>query len=235
MGLSENQASDDVGLLKNRPRQQLDVQKNTFAERRVAFASRFGRRAKNFPLVGALLECSWKNHYGALVEFMYAFVWATMPFWLGGLIQYAVSGDPEATILKSITSTFKNGELLVFVISAVAPTLYFALNKFEGAKALPHALSFSTLVMVVIVLCAVMFALLKVQPSSLNREFVFLLSVILTIAGLFLRYLSLVYHRQRMPMLTELEIRQPQFDFVNAFNERHASDGEIGDAMREGR
>lgn len=141
-----------------------------------------------------------------------------MPFWLGGLVHYTVAvNQPNKELWDSIVGTFRNGELLVFVISAVTPTLYLVLHKPDQGKSFPHALPLSTIVLAIIVVSAVMFSLQKSGTTLLDVDFIFQLSLILTISGLVLRYLALVYHRYRMPVPNEKQIRQGQTNFVGEF------------------
>jgi len=168
------------------------------------------------PLFGTLLLCSKNNYIDASIEFGTLLVWATMPFWLGGLVHYAVSVKPNKDLCDLIVGTFRNGELLVFVISVVTPTLYLV-NKPDQEKSFPHALFLSTIVIVIIVVSAVMFSLQKSGVTLLDVDFIFQLSVILTISGLTLRYLALVYHRYRMPVPNEKQMRQGQKNFVDEF------------------
>ncbi len=170
-------------------------------------------------LIGAITRAGFKTLSQAFYEFLYVIAWSILPFLLGGLVLYVTSEADTKSFFSLAKSTLMRGELLVFTISMLAPTLYFALHDPEKADAFPHRLSLSTISMLIIVACAALFALIK-AGSIRDGEFVFSLSVTLTIAALFFRYLAMVYHRIRQPDLSEKYLRHGQEDFVDAMK-RH--------------
>lgn len=180
-------------------------------------------------LFGTLFKCTTDNFLGALYEFVHGIVFATMPFWLGGLVLLVLAPPPspeefkEASVLvvwvakywDSVVSTFANGELLVFAISLLSPTLWLATYEPKGAEKLPHRRPVSTLAVVVIVIGAVMFALLR-KDDGINVPVVFWISVTLTLTAFVLRYLVFVYHGYRLPEVSELQLRQPTDDWMKS-------------------
>ena len=176
-------------------------------------------------LFGTLFKTSRATHAGAFYEFMYLFVWSILPFALGTLVLYVTSDDPNKSIFELSLHTFQNGELLIFTISMLAPILYLTLHDPEQAEPFPHKLPISTVVALVIVTCASLFSLMKAS-SVKDLPFVISLSVILTIVALVFRYLAIVYHKVRLPQLTERDLREPQDVFVEKFR-RHV-EGESG-------
>jgi hypothetical protein len=164
-------------------------------------------------LIGTLFKVDKKTYASALYEFTYLLLWSVVPFFLGTLILYVSLDAPQKDFLQLSASTFKNGELLVFTISMLAPILYLTLHDPEQASPFPHKLPISTVVALVVVVCAVLFAILKASAVK-DMDFVFDLSIYLTVLALTFRYLALVYHRYRMPSLSESDLRAPQQDFV---------------------
>lgn len=180
-------------------------------------------------LFGTLFKCNSDNFLGALYEFIHGIVFATMPFWLGGLVLMVLAPPPTLEELKDANvlifwverfwhytvSTFARGELLVFAISLLSPTLWLATYEPKGAEKLPHRRPVSTLAVVVIVIGAVMFALLK-KNDGINVSAVFWISVTLTITAFVLRYLVFVYHGYRLPDISELQLRKPTDDWMKS-------------------
>jgi len=168
-------------------------------------------------LLGGLTHAGRKTFSSALYEFLYLILWSVLPFGLGGLVLYVIA-VPSATgkdFLEFAVSTFRNGELLVFTISLLAPTLYLVLHDPDGAtRQFPHKLPLSTIVMFVIVVCAALFSLQKAGTVK-DRDAVFAISVVFTVLGLFFRYLAMVYHRIRMPNVSERELRASEHSFVD--------------------
>lgn len=185
-------------------------------------------------LIGSLFKAGRKTYAGALYEFTYLLLWSILPFGLGALTLYVASDDQGKSFIDFWLSTFRNGELLVFTISMLAPILYLTLHEPDQAGQFPHKLPISTVVALIVVTCAALFALLKAHAVK-DIDFVFKLSVILTLLALAFRYLALVYHRLRMPQITENELRSAQDDFVNDYR-KHVEDTEphhnVEDFMR---
>jgi ABC-type Fe3+ transport system permease subunit len=176
-------------------------------------------------LLGTLFKCTRENYLGALYEFTHGLVFATMPFWLGGLVLtvHAHSSDPVLRSAGDLAdafwthtrSTFSRGELLVFAISLLSPTLWLAAHEPKRADSLPHRRPILTLAIVVILVGAAMFALTR-SPQQPNAQLVVWISIALTVAAFFLRYLALVYHSYRLPDVSERDITRPTEDFMRA-------------------
>jgi len=170
-------------------------------------------------LFGTLFRAGRQTHAGALYEFTYLLLWSVLPFALGALVLYVTSGATDKNFYEFGLSTFRNGELLVFTISMLAPILYLTLHDPEQAEPFPHKLPISTVVALIIVTSASLFALLKAAAVK-DFPFVFELSVTLTVIALVCRYLAIIYHKIRMPQMTEMELRAPQKTFVEDYR-RH--------------
>lgn len=180
-------------------------------------------------LVGTLFKCTKDNFLGAFYELLHGLVFATMPFWLGGLVLMVLAPPPTSVELSdtnafafwighywhSVVSTLSKGELLVFAISLLSPTLWLVTYEPKGADKLPHRRPVSTLAVIVIVIGAVLFALLK-KNDGINVNAVFWISVTLTCLAFCLRYLGFVYHGYRLPDVSEIQLRQPTEDWMKS-------------------
>lgn len=169
-------------------------------------------------LIGALFRAGKTTYAGALGEFTYLFLWSVLPFFLGALTLYAGSDSADKSLYVFALSTFRNGELLVFTISMLAPILYMTLHDPEQAAPFPHKLPVSTAVIAIVVTSAALFALMKAHAVK-DTGFVFSLSVWLTFGALLFRYLAIVYHRLRLPQLTERDLRSDQNGFVQDYKD----------------
>lgn len=178
----------------------------------------FADRYSSFWLFGTLLKVDRPTIAGAFYEFLYLLLWSILPFALGALVLYVTTDCLDKDFFELGLNTFRNGELLVFTISMLAPILYLTLHDPDRAARFPHKLPISTVVTLVIVTCAALFALLKASAVK-DLPFVFDLSVGLTGLALIFRFLALIYHRYRLIPPTEIEMREPQVDFVNDFRE----------------
>jgi hypothetical protein len=176
-------------------------------------------------IFGALFRSDRKTLVQALYEFAYLVVWSVLPFLLGTLILYVTTDSQDKAFLLLARSTYRNGELLVFTMSMLAPILFLVLHDPDQAEKFPHKLPISTLVMLTAITCATLFALQK-SNSVKDGEFVLSLSVFLTVLALIFRYLAIVYNRMRLPSLTEGELRADQTGFVERYG-RHVGDGTL--------
>lgn len=178
-------------------------------------------------LFGTLFRTGRSTHASAFYEFLYLILWSFLPFALGALVLYVTSDAFDKSFYEFGLNTFRNGELLVFTISMLAPILYLTLHDPEQADPFPHKLPISTVVALIIVTCASLFALLKASAVK-DVPFVFGLSIVLTVVALVFRYLAIVYHKVRMPSFTERELREPQETFVENFR-RHVENEIVKD------
>lgn len=169
-------------------------------------------------LFGTLFRAGLSTCASAFYEFIYLFLWSVLPFFLGALVLYVTSDAMDKNFYELGLNTFRNGELLVFTISMLTPILYLTLHDPENAAPFPHKLPISTAVALIVVTCASLFALLKASAVK-DVPFVFEFSVILTIVALIFRYLAIVYHKVRMPVLTEQDLRAPQDSFVEDYRQ----------------
>lgn len=182
-----------------------------------------------FWLVGTLFKCNGSIFLNALYEFIHGVVFATMPFWLGGLVLLVLAPAPSADETRAAgawiywlskyqmltVSTFSKGELLLFAISLLSPTLWLAIYEPKGADTLPHRRPISTLAVVIIIIGAVLFGLLR-KSDGVNVSAVYWISVTLTVTALLLRYLVFVYHGYRMPEISEEQLREPTNDWLKS-------------------
>lgn len=169
-------------------------------------------------LIGSLFRVGRKAYAGALYEFTYLFLWSILPFALGALTLFVTTTNTDKSFIEFGLSTFENGELLVFTISMLAPILFLTLHDPDQAGPFPHKLPISTVVALIVVTSAALFALLKAKAVT-DVPFVINLSVILTLLALVFRYLALVYHRLRMPPLNETDLRSNQASFVTNYRQ----------------
>ncbi|MDT4331198.1 hypothetical protein ACQE3D_15630 [Methylomonas sp. MS20] len=187
-------------------------------EKITLYMDKFISLISNTWLIGALFKAGRKTYAEALYEFSYLICWSILPFALGTLTLYVTtdSGSEQKDLYEYGISTFKNGELLVFTISMLAPILYLINYDPNENRPFPHKLPISTVVTLIVVTSAALFALMKAHAVKEN-ELVFTISVILTLIALIFRYLALVYHRLRTPPVNEMDLRSSEVSFVNQY------------------
>jgi hypothetical protein len=172
---------------------------------------------RSFLLLGPLVDCSAKDHREALMELFVSVAFATMPFWLGGLVLYAGTANMPTGYWTMVLSTFRQGELFIFATSMLGPIIYMAFADPANARAFPSRLEHAVLVFLLIAICAAMFGLHK-GGAQTNLPFLFGLSIACGFAAIGLRYLASVYHKMRTRDPSE-EMRDREHAFVDQFAE----------------
>lgn len=187
------------------------------------FKFMFDRRV---PLVGHVVYCDRDDHWSTLSDVLNYLVWATMPFWLGALILLVTATDGEhdwARYFAFLISTLDKGELLILSTSLLAPAFSVSLidPKQGESTPFPGKLSHATVVAVLMVVCASLFAVQRVK-AEVSSGLLFELSVYATGISLCLFYIATLYNHNRGPDALG-KIRTDEENF-SAQYERHRAE-----------
>lgn len=174
-------------------------------------------KLRNVLLIGPLVDCTSEDHRSASLELFVSLAFATMPFWLGGLVLFARATAEATSYWSTLLSTFSQGELFIFATSMLGPIVYMAFEDPANARAFPSRLEHAVLVFLLIAICATMFGQQKAGAST-NIDFLFSLSIFCAGLAIVLRYLSAVYHRMRTRDPSK-EMKRLEENFVEAFAE----------------
>jgi hypothetical protein len=157
----------------------------------------FKSYAREFPVLGGLVDCGGRDHWEALGQTTVLFVLSTMPIWLGTLIVYA-TGEISSShgFRMAFDSTIIRGELFMYATAFLAPIFWIALADRPGARTFPGKLSHIVLMVIILVVAAVFFGLLT-AGNRVNLEFTLKLSAIMFFTSLILLYLGILYHENR--------------------------------------
>lgn len=178
-------------------------------------------------LIGTLFVCSRKTKLNSFYEISFGLIVAILPFFMGGVVLY-VSGkaatEPHLTGMVKffylIKSTLDKGELLLFAISLVAPTLWLSSFEPENAKALPHRRPIIVITLLVCIFSTLLFGLTQAGVVK-DPEIVYEGSLWLTVISVVNMYLTLAYHDWRLPVgkeprVSEEFLRKNSNDFLDA-------------------
>ena len=122
---------------------------------------------------------------------------------------------PNKNYLSVFLSTISQGELLIFSTSLLAPFFYMALHDPIGSRAFPGRLLHALPVVVIMMLCTGFFSLSRTK-AWVDQDFVFEISIYLTLFSLVLIYLAMVYHKERQRNPGEI-MRETQVRFSEDF------------------
>lgn len=170
------------------------------------FWKKIFRLLSKLPIVGHLFSCKRPDYWAAFVEYFNAFLWSTMPFWLGAFLIFAQTSNGDTSFLNTLIGTFKNGELLVYTIGTLTPITFMTLFEHHNQR-FPHRLGLGTIAIVMIIGCASLFALQKAHVPTKN-EYIYFSSLALAIAAVAFRYIAMVYNRVKLPTVNEKQLTQ---------------------------
>jgi hypothetical protein len=143
-----------------------------------------------------------------------------MPFWLGALVLFVFAKDGNhdwSQFRGFLEGTFNRGELLILSTSLLAPAFSVALiePKDGGAKPFPGKLWHATVVAILMIVCAALFAAQRANPD-INLELLYKFSQYATYSSLFLFYLGALYNHNRGPNGPQ-QFRQDEREFAQQF------------------
>ncbi|MDP3609758.1 MAG: hypothetical protein Q8R74_11845 [Methylophilus sp.] len=172
------------------------------------FCKHYWEKTKRFlsrlPIIGPIFDCKWDDHLAAFKETSFNVIFATMPIWLTAVIRYPYNLPQASTqnlfnediFFKLIIDGIGNGELYVLSTSILAPILFLTwLEPKPSAKKFPAKFSIGLSVIIVLIVSASSFAATKVNQNNMNQDYMLIISSVLALAALILRYLSTVYDK----------------------------------------
>lgn len=125
-----------------------------------------------------------------------------------------------ASFYGSVFPNIKNGELLIYCNSIVAPIFYIALEESEHYKTFPSKIAHLLIFFLVMVFAAVCFSLQKLG-IKVNSNNIVPFSIIALCVSLFIRYSSATINRSRKNPASEMS--RQQNSYVNQY-EAHRSE-----------
>jgi hypothetical protein len=155
-------------------------------------------KAREFPVLGGLVDCDGRDHWESLGQTTVLFVLSSMPIWLGTLIVYAtgeVTGRAGAKL--ALFSTISRGELFMYSTAFLAPIFWIALADKPNLRVFPGKVSHIVLMVIISVIAAVFFGL-QTAGNRLNHRFTMGLSELMFATSLILLYLGILYHEHRI-------------------------------------
>lgn len=170
--------------------------------------------------MGALVDCTWADHWESLRQLTLIVCLSTTPIWLGALIVYAKGEHLELWALRSaFSSMVANGELFMYCTALLAPVFWMALFDPPGARAFPSKVPHMFLITIIDLIAAVFFGLIAAK-NNVNQHFVLRASAMLFVLSLLLLYLGTVYHTSRLPDPSR-EFKKQEDDFSSALEKHH--------------
>ena len=177
---------------------------------------------RKLPLLSGLADCRLSDHEDASKEFSVNLIFSTAPIWLGGLIIFSLDQSQNKTffsLLITMISTVRGGELFMYSTAMVAPIVYIALKPEKGIPIFPGQISHVVFITIVAIISAAFFAIQR-TGVWIDTNITFPLSFVLYILSLILLNLATVYKNYRLTGAPD-EAREQTAEFVEEFNLRH--------------
>lgn len=164
---------------------------------------KFRAKLTKLPVFGPLFNCSDPQiHIDSFTEIFYTFFFATVPIWLGAVLGYGymstiTTAEEPLSIVHLLKNGIGGGELFIISTSLLAPVLFSMWQDPKDAKPFPSKISIGLVVVLIMFLSTGFFSAAKANPMP-NKSYLLSMSIVVFIAALVIRYLSLVYHKDRI-------------------------------------
>lgn len=170
---------------------------------------------KHIPLLGGLVDCTARNHGAAMNELFIALSFSTATFWLSALFLALMN---RTGYVPSLLDTVRNGELLIFAVGFLGPTLILALQDGKH-RPFPGRKGHTVTLFLVGLMCSGLYALtrtLKVSDPSVDfdRDRLLYWSLAFGVLVVVLRYLAMVYSKS---ILEPEDLREQEKEFSKKF------------------
>lgn len=158
------------------------------------------------PIIGGLIACNGYDHWSAITEFSINFFCSTTPIWLGSIFMRIL----KEQFFVSLGNSVNGGELFMYSTAVLGSVIFIASTESRSGRAFPARGWHVLLVILIIIVCAGAFGLLRGVNSVMpvDRKFVLELSLFMYAVSLFLYYLALVYNnslQRAIPLETQEE------------------------------
>ena len=145
----------------------------------------------NVILITDLKECSFRDHIEAVKEFISTVTISALPLLVAWFVAYV--GDHTTGLLLNVVSNTRNGELLIYVTSIVAPAFYIITKKHGENVVMPRSTLFVAVYGCITLTASIVFALRRINFSFDPISIDVVQNTILIIA-MILFYLVLVFN-----------------------------------------
>lgn len=152
-------------------------------------------------LIGPLFLISDKQvHKDTFSEISYTILFATSTIWLGAILGYgyiAVGEADKAALIPLFVKGISKGELFIISTSLLAPVLFSLWQDPKGADPFPSKISIGIVSVILMFISSAFFGANMASPIS-NKSYMLCVSVVVFILAFILRYLSTLYHKNRI-------------------------------------
>lgn len=153
-----------------------------------------------FFLIGPLFLINDKQvHKDTFSEIFYTILFATSTIWLGAILGYGylAAGTEQAALIPLFVKGISKGELFIISTSLLAPVLFSLWQDPKGADPFPSKISIGIVSVILMFISSAFFGA-NIASPILNISYMLDVSVIVFILAFILRYLSALYHKNRI-------------------------------------
>lgn len=157
------------------------------------------------PLIGGLINCSKEDFSAATKELLSTLFIAMSPIWLGAFFLWCYSVEGELNYITILLNSLRNGELMIYCTSLLAPVFYITSSDKYTIVGFPNKLSSIITAVVILMITTAVYAIQK-SGASYNRNILFNLSIFLFCVSLIILFVNKVYNNSKIG--TYLDVTQ---------------------------
>ena len=170
------------------------------------------------PLLTSFIECKARHRKDAFKEIFLILLLSLLPIWGGALLNIAVVNSNEIGFIEAINNLIKNGELILYSTSILAPIFYLVLHEPQGGRKYPERYFQGVVILFLLIISLLLFS---AQRQTSENTYVFNWSVLIFSVSVVFLYLATVF---RNWMNDSPDMRSDERSFVEQYHDRRVGD-----------
>lgn len=183
------------------------------------------------PLLGPLFTCTLKNHFDSLKEFLISIAFGTATFTVTAMLLRGHKANATADYWDLLYRTMDSGQLFIFAVSMLGPILISSAEDPAQNKSFPSRSFHFTFLLFIAAIAAGYYSQFLLAREVANKglfdtEYLFNVSVVVSVAVVALRYLTIVYRKSTVDVVVERDFPVQAQDLTRGLIERHGGKSE---------
>lgn len=166
------------------------------------------------PLFASFIECKSNHRKDALKEILLLLVLSLMPIWGGAILNVALHPEKNIGFFIAFNELIRNGELILYSTSILAPIFFLVLHEPEGERSYPEKYFQGFIILLILIISVLLFS---AHRQTIENKYIFNWSVGIFIVSSFLLYLATVFKNW---MNDSPDMKSSERDFLEEYNER---------------
>ena len=174
--------------------------------------------------MGPLFHCTLRNHLDSLKEFFISIAFGTATFTVTAILLRGHKKNACTSYIDLLYRTMDSGQLFIFAVSMLGPILITSAEDPAKTQTFPsRAIHFTGLLFIAAVAAGYysQYLLAREMKDVYDTEYLFSASVVVSVAVVVLRYLTIVYRKSTVDVVAERDFQAPAKDLTRVLEERH--------------